>query len=331
MKNPFRPAFLVFLLFAVSCEKGGDNINSRSYTGYLSDKAIVSIRIFGDDIWILSWKICDTCYMAPFMSYRPMISQLTVINDHGFDYEEPTVVSIPVADHHGNLYTSTNNQVFKINGIGDYSLILDTEGFQFNYFSFDKNDNIWLGGYNGIAFWNGSTLNVYDTINSLLPTNITHGMAIDSSDNKWIATDFKGLLKIAGDNWEIIPNSAIPGLGEHSYLLSPLADEDNNIWFSVFNPDAGSNILMFDGSEWNYQYAGQVSHASLNMDSEGTVWIISNEYEFSTFKKSTLLYYYENNWADFEVSTVNSAILAVNADAGKVYIGTVNGLRVIEK
>lgn len=331
MKTLIKHLTIILLLGFFSCEKNDSYLNNESYLDYLSDKAIVSIRIFDDNIWILSTKECDTCYVAPHMSFRPMISQLTVINDSSYDYEEPTFVSIPTMDHQGNLYTTSQNKIFKFNGIKDYEIILETGDFNFNYFKFDKNDNIWFGGYNGIAFWNSSELKIYNTSNSELPSDITHGLAIDNTGSVWIALDFKGLLKITDDKWEIISNSEIPGLKTYSYLRSLIVDNENNIWFNVFSSDTTSSILKYDGKNWNYQYPNQNGYGTINIDSKGIFWIINSEYENYSFKKSTLTYLQNNEWIDFDVSMIKSKILTVNADDRNVYIGTVEGLIVIDK
>ncbi len=196
---------------------------------------------------------------------------------------------------------------------------------------FDKNDNIWLSGYNGIAFWNGNELKVYDTNNSDLPSDNTHGLNIDNSNNVWVTLDFKGLLKITGDDWKIIPNSEIPGLDEYSYLHSPIVDNENNIWFNVFSPDTNSSILLYDSKEWIYQYPNQNGYGTINIDSQGTFWIINSEYDNYSFKNSTLAYLQNNEWINYDVSMIESKILTVNADDRNIFIGTVNGLVVIDK
>ena len=314
-----------------SCEREDSNYRYNSYIDYLSDKAILSIRIINDNIWILSSKQCETCYVAPQMSFRPTITQLTLINDSSFDYEEPTSVGIPCPDSKGDLYTAASNKIYKLNNIKDYELILETGNFYFNSFAFDKNDNIWLSGYNGIAFWNGNELKVYNTNNSELPSDITHGLTIDNSGNVWVTLDFNGLLKISGDDWEIIPNSAIPGLTDYSYLNSPIVDNENNIWFIVFSPDTNSNILVYDSKEWIYQYPNQNGYGTINIDSQGIFWIIISEYENYSFKKSTLAYLFNNEWTNFDVSMIDTKILTLNAEDKKIFIGTVEGLVVIDR
>lgn len=324
--------FVIILFFGLlSCKKNNSDIKNKTYNDFLSDKAIIAIGLINNNGWILSEKICDTCYVAPYMSYRPMISQLTKIYDSGFDYEEPTFVSNPTMDHHGNLYTAFKNKIFKLIDIKNYQLIFEAKDFSFYNYAFDKNDNIWFAGYNGIGFWNHQEFKVFNTSNSELPSNIIHGLTIDNNDNVWVTLDFKGLLKITGDKWEIIQNSEIPGLKTSSYLSNPIVDNDNNIWFSVFDSSIASNILKFNGENWNYEYPNQNGYGTLNIDSKGVIWIIHDEIENYLFKKSTLSYLKNNEWINFNVSNIKSKITTVNSDDKKVYIGTIEGLKLIEK
>jgi hypothetical protein len=331
MKTSFKYLVITLLFGLIACEDENVYKSSGSYIEYLSDKSIIAIRIYNQSTWILSSKLCDTCYIAPYMSYIPTISQLTLIKDSSFKYDEPTNFSIPCSDSKGNLFTASNNKLYKINNINDYSIFLETGDFHFNEFIFDKNDNIWLSGYNGIAFWNGVELKIYNSNNSELPSDITHGLAIDNAGTIWVALDFKGLLKIKSDNWEIIPNSEISGLKDISYLRNPIVDNDNNLWFNVFSPDINSNILTYDGLDWEYQFPDQSKYSNLNIDSKGTIWAIINHYDNDNFVSSTLFYYRNNDWINFDVSNIKSKILTVNSDDSKVFIGTVKGLYIKER
>ncbi len=324
-------AIILLFLISFSCERNVNKPVYNLYLDYLSDKSIVSIHILDDDVYVFSSKVCDTCYVSPVMSSIPMISQLTLINDSSFDFEEPTSFWIPAVSHQGSLYAASQNKIFKLNGIKNNELILETESFDFYYFAFDKNNNIWLGGYNGIAFWNGSELKVFNTSNSELPSNITHGLAIDNTDIVWIALDFEGVLKITGDKWDVISNIEIPGFKTSSYVRSPIVDNENNIWFTVFNSDTTSSILKYDGEDWNYEYPNQNGAGIINIDSHGTIWVSTNERENYSFKSSTLTYLQNEEWINFDVSMIGSYILTVNSDDETVYIGTAEGLKVMKK
>jgi ligand-binding sensor domain-containing protein len=325
MKHPFKYLTILFVFGLFACEHEVDK-PPGSYLEYLSDKAIVSIQIFDQSTWILSVKQCDTCYVSPTMSFRPTISQLTLITDSSFGYDEPTDLVIPCQDSKGVLYTASYNKVYKINDINDYSLVLETGDFYFTRFSFDKNDHIWFSGYDGIAYWDGFELNIFNEGNSELPSHITHGLTIDDSGIVWVASDHSGLLRISQDNWKIIPNSEIPGLRFNSYLRNPIADSENMIWFEVFNTDTISNILTYDNIDWEYRFSEPSKYSRLNIDSKGTIWVINNYFNDSGFDRSTLHYYLNGEWISFDVSDIKSQILTINADESNVYIGTLNGL-----
>ena len=78
------------------------------------------------------------------MSHIPTVRQLTLISDSSFEYEEPTSVRMLCIDSKGDLYTTSGKNIYKLNNIGDYELVLETGDFYFNSFAFDKSDNIWL-------------------------------------------------------------------------------------------------------------------------------------------------------------------------------------------
>lgn len=326
-----------FLLFTIlsgllSCEKIDTQTKPESYFDYLSDKSISSIKLYNNRIWISSSKYCDTCYTHPASSAIPTIEQLTVIENSTYEYDEGTIFGTPISDNDGNLYVANGMQVYKVNNINDYSLFLETGNFRFKSFTFDKDDNIWFSGYNGIAFWNKAELVVNNSNNSELPSDITHGLAIDNSGMVWVALDFKGLLKIDSGKWEIIPNNSIPGLTNLSYLRSPIVDSDDNVWFEVFVSNKNSNIVMFNGSDWEYQYPDETGngnfHGNLTSDSKGRIWSINAFFEHgtSTLSSLTLSLRENNEWKIIDANDIETRILDINADDNKVYIGTLKGL-----
>jgi hypothetical protein len=336
----------VMLAVLPSCEKG-DGVTTKfdgSYFEYLSDKAVTSIKIFDGDIWIESLKVCDTCEVEPWRSYLPMIHQLTVISDlqkeKGYDYDEPSNVSIPSANSKGVLYVSsrkninpgTGNKLYKVNRVGDYQLVLDTEDFFFHNFIIDKDDNFWLACGSGIATWDGNELRVYTPENSLLSSEITHGMVVDHDNVVWIAQDKEGILKIKDGVWSVIPYSGIPGLSGTPYMHSPVVDKDNSVWFRVFGIETGSRILRYDDTGWTWVYP-PVSplHGHINADQSGTVWVYHNEFTYEGFESTTLAWYDGGDWVDFDVTSLSSFIISVNADAGKLYIGTGAGLTILDR
>jgi hypothetical protein len=331
MKTPIRLLMLLVLYGLVSCETEDSITKKESYLEYLKDKSIIAINIQGDTKYIFTSRYCDTCYVAPQMSYIPTIEEWTIIKDSSYENFSPVeFIGLPHSDSKGNLYTAKGNKLYKLNVSGEYELLLNTGDYYFSFFTFDKQDNIWFyGENNGIAFWDKSELKVYNSKNSELPTDRIHGLAVDNSGIVWITLDFKGLLKIESGNWIIIPNSEIPGLSEYSYLRGPIVDNTNNIWFEVFSPDTTSNVLRLENNIWIYEFPDKTKYCDLKIDSKGMIWAISNHYEISDLKYTTLKFYSSNSWIDFDISDIDTKILSVNADNNKVYIGTIKGL--IEK
>lgn len=315
---------ILTLATVASCEREN---SPESYLDYLSDKTINGIHLIGDTVYVQTWRQCKECDVPSYMSYIPGVHEWTLISGTTYkNYSLADFSGIPVKDNKGDRYIAKGNTIYKLID-REYKTLLNTGNFTFNEFTFDNENNIWLSGSNtGIAFWNKSELKTYNTQNSQLPTNITHGLAVDNSGTVWVSLDFKGLLKITNGQWQIIPNDQIPGLDKYSYLQGPRVITANSVWFEVFSPDTTSNILRFENSNWKYEFPEAGVHSILNKDSQGTVWAISHHNENSKFKRSTLKYYRNNEWIDFNVSDINLFITTVNADDSKVYIGTVNGL-----
>jgi len=329
MKTRITILMIIVIFGFISCEKDNNVYRNISYIDYLKDKTIVAINIVDDIKYIFTSKYCDTCYVAPDMSHIPTIEEWTVVkNDSIFENYAPNKFSgLPKSDNKGQLYLARANIIYKINDNGEYEELVNAGEYIFQSFTFDNNDNIWFyGDNNGIAFWNKSEFKIYNTQNSLLPTDRIHGLAVDKSGVVWISLDFKGLLKIEQGIWTVIPNSEIPGLSRYSYLRGPKIVIDNSVWFEVFSPDTTSNVLKFEKGNWIYEFPDDTKYCNIQIDSKGTIWAINNHYNYSEYKYSTLKYYKDNSWFDFDISGINSQILTVNADDKKIYIGTIRGL-----
>ena len=326
-----RIIFLALLVIfgLASCEKDDNADKKVSYLEYLNDKSIIAIQIQDNIKYIFTSRYCDTCYVAPHMSFIPTIEEWTVVKKDSIfeNYSSNKFSGLPKSDNKGQLYIAKSNNIYKLNDSGEYEQLLNAGDYIFQSFTFDNNDNIWFyGDNNGIAFWNKSEFKIFNTQNSQLPTDRIHGLAVDKSGILWVSLDFKGLLKIEQGVWTIIPNSEVPGLSKYSYLRGPKIVLDNSVWFEVFSPDTTSNVLKFENGNWIYEFPDDSKYSNLNIDSKGTIWAITNHYDYSDYKYSTLRYYKDNSWIDFDISGINKQILTVNADDNKVYIGTIKGL-----
>jgi hypothetical protein len=335
MKFCYFSAACLFMLI-IACEETDIKPSYKSVEDYLSDKYITRIFVNKEDLWITSHKECDTCYIPPYACHTGMsiIFQLTLIRDSSFFYEDP---SLPFGqfntDSKGNLYAVYNNLILKITDLGKYDTLVEINDFQIRSFAFDKYDNIWMSGHQGICYWDGINTIIFNKNNSILPANITYGPAIDKNNNVWIALASEGILKITGNVWDFIAYSEIPGLGSNSHLLNPLVDNADNIWFNVSDADTNSSILKFDGSDWDYQYPDENAHGFLAIDSKKNIWVIKNNYENNVYFSyiSTTLYYFKDNvWNNILLNNLETPVFTMNKTKDNIYLGMEKGLRIIK-
>lgn len=146
----------------------------------------------------------------------------------------------------------------------------------------DKNSHYWLtffrewdgskyiGG--GILKFDGVNWQLFNTENSPLPSNSISFIAIDSLDNKWIATSDSGLIKYTGTQWIKFnkSNSAIPT----NSIWSLTIERDTIVWIAAWS----DGIIRYDGISWQ-QYDNTNSPLTspkanfVKIDSAGIKWI----------------------------------------------------------
>jgi hypothetical protein len=110
----------------------------------------------------------------------------------------------------------------------------------------DGSGNKWIGSYNVLAKFDGTTWTVfYTTLNSSLPSNSVTSIAIDGSGNKWIGTD-GGLAKFDGTTWTVYntSNSGLP---------------DDNVWPIAIDGSGNKWIGTYGGGLAVYKEGGVVS------------------------------------------------------------------------
>jgi len=87
---------------------------------------------------------------------------------------------------------------------------------------------------------------IYNTSNSLLPSNEIYNIAVDNINKKWISFVGYGLLKIENEEWTLYntSNSNIP----FDFLNSLNVDENSNFWAG--SGGGNSRLTKFDGINW---------------------------------------------------------------------------------
>src|SRR3970040_1892712 len=84
---------------------------------------------------------------------------------------------------------------------------------------------------------------VFDTSNSVIPTNHIEEIVIDNLNRKWISLLDNGILKIEDGSWSIFntSNSNIPT----NYFNAINVDNEFNFWGGT-----GNLLPKFDGANW---------------------------------------------------------------------------------
>lgn len=148
---------------------------------------------------------------------------------------------------------------------------------QISDFSIDNNDNIWVSSPYEIAVYKLDDNNwvKYNNKNTELPENgrIT-SIVFDKSNNLWIATSDKGLLKFDGKNKCDIfstENSEIP----NNYPKHLAFDNNGNIWFI-----SNSKLVKYDGITWkifeNEKTKLPQKIVSIKIDKFNNLWIATS-------------------------------------------------------
>lgn len=318
---------ILLLLFALlaSCNKQAVPKLPASYIDYLNEKQVLGITASANDVWVLSSTVCDTCNVPVYVSSVPLNYQLTKIAGNTYSVDERTPVWKPVRDRNNNLYAKGKNHkdIYKINGINDYSLVVETGDLMVNDFVFDHDNHLWIWGTNGIGYWDDSSLKVYNQSNSILPTNIMHGIAVDANNIIWIPLDYsgKGILKIDNGNWSIVPISSIPGVN-NEYLANPVADNDGNIWFNTAAL-ATSKIVKYNGSTWTTVSSNNNAYI-IGKDQKGNIWQTVNNTDSQN--PSSLYSLKDNEWQLVSAPGNKGYIFHVDVTDNNTFIGTSRGL-----
>lgn len=144
----------------------------------------------------------------------------------------------------------------------------------------DKDGNLWLGGRDFLAKYDGQHFTVYDASNSLPIFNSLYIRDIycDSTHNSiWVAS-YSGILRLQNGTFTMYNDSLTPGIQQYYDAVSTIQeDAHHNIWFGTVY----GGLLKFDGTDFSsmllpYHVGNQVV-TGLAFDQD-TMYISDNLY-----------------------------------------------------
>jgi ligand-binding sensor domain-containing protein len=199
----------------------------------------------------------------------------------------------------------------------------------------DSEDKIWIAsnrsGLGGLATFDGSNWEIYTPENSALPVNMVHWIEIAENDNVWLSLSEKTsspyLVKIAGDVWTVYSKEE---LGFTPNWLGKIQLNSKNELVCEIDDLGGSIdktrpiVFIFNGqSSEQIQFANMWNIKSFSLDDEDNIWCY-DRYGLAIHDGDSL-FFYDDNFNDAEVFAIEQA------NDGKMWIGTTNGIYIINK
>jgi ligand-binding sensor domain-containing protein len=180
----------------------------------------------------------------------------------------------------------------------------------------DHNNKAWIATYNGLASYDGSVWNVYNTDNLAIHSNNIYAVEIDHSGQVWIGNNGGEVASFDGSDWVIYDstNSALSG----DAVAAIAIDKSGAKWFGTYG-----GLVSFDGTDW-------VRYDTSNSDlTDNSIWRLAIDMQGNKWlgtDNQGLIKFDGTNWTTYNTS--NSDIpfdeiisLAIDKDGNK-WIGT---------
>lgn len=184
----------------------------------------------------------------------------------------------------------------------------------------DKRGYLWIGTNDGLARYNGYEFKVYRNeigINSTIVGNYIVDLKIDKDNNLWAATT-TGLSKIDLNTYNIRNYTEEDGL-KNVNITCILVNSENHILIATSNGLYVYNNINDDFSkiDLNDNYFDNIKINSLNEDSNGFIWVGSNNGLFKIDINSS-------NECMFlkKINEINDGVYNVYCNDDSIYVGT---------
>ncbi|MCB0563492.1 MAG: response regulator [Phaeodactylibacter sp.] len=184
----------------------------------------------------------------------------------------------------------------------------------------DRNQNVWMGLYRGLAKYDGQRITYYraDTNRDLFTTQ---AITEDHLGNIWLARNHGMIVKYDGE--EFLQYGAQDGLPPNRFNYS-MEDKQHNLWFC----SAGGGLVKFNGASFTVfsEKEGLSSNNIISMaeDQEGNIWLGTDGRGLMKYDGTCFTYYTEN-----EGLSHNMVTSIIVGPKNQIWVGTGNGLNVL--
>lgn len=143
-----------------------------------------------------------------------------------------------------------------------------------NCIAVDNQGILWVGTQQGttaggVSKFDGNNWTIYNTSNSLLPSNNVYSISVDSTGAKWFGTSL-GLTKFDGNNWIIYNSSSFPGLPTtYNWIFT---DNKYNLWA---HNNATNHFFKLVNGNW-VDKGTVISSSGLFFDRQDNLWAIKS-------------------------------------------------------
>ncbi|HPG41837.1 MAG TPA: two-component regulator propeller domain-containing protein [bacterium] len=273
---------------------------------------------FNDDIWTF---FDSTNCILPFDSTYSKHSQ----------YPSALINAI-TEDNNGNIWVGGTSGLYFYNGTEWRKVTISGE-LQTSWIrtiAVDRENNKWYGTSDGgvSVDRNGAWQN-FNTSNSALALDLINDIAVDSTGNVWIATNW-GVSIYNGDSLRTI-NKANGGMPITS-VFSIEVDREGNVWLGTGN----SGVYKFDGNTFtNYcdpdNKLRTTMVVDIDFDVDNNKWFCTSDREpFLSPNAYGVARFDDTNWQFYDVTaglnTSNSVHAVAHEDNGFLWFGTANGV-----
>ncbi len=303
----FKSFLVVSMIIFIACEKEPVE-EPPEISDSMPGKHIVDMAIDNNNEFFYITAEIDTRIDVPgYSSYMPIRLYLSKRSSETGDYEildnDFIAANEIMFDRKNNLWARNSKKIYRKEGSTFRKVLeLDDDAGLFNFFSVDKSNNIWAGGFTHGLYKIDDQLKVelYTSENSPLPKSSMTSIHIDENNNRWISMDEKGVLKITSDEWTW-HNPATSDLTSQR-IWSLTTDWDGNLWIGTGADNLPVNLMKYDGQHWHtvkpidgdgYAVTGAIR---ILHSFNGKLYVVTEQTKNAAFQSNQLLVYDGSSW-----------------------------------